>query len=105
MTLQVDLATETSSSTTITSVDSLAFVLEATVMINLQALEGSVLLSFGTGRIVRGSQFAVEPAEKLRSAKPARLREADVLKGLQSTSRNSGHRSAPSRIGYYTTIQ
>src|ERR1700752_698124 len=37
MSLQVELATEASSSTTIMSVDSLAFVLEATVMINLEA--------------------------------------------------------------------
>jgi hypothetical protein len=50
MSLQVELATEASSSTTITSVDSLAFALGATVVINLEALRGKVLLSFGTGR-------------------------------------------------------
>ena len=49
MSLQVELATEASSSTTITSVDSLAFALGATVVINLEVLRGKVLLSFGTG--------------------------------------------------------
>jgi len=49
MSLQVELATEASSSTTITSVDLLAFALEATVVINLEAFRGKVLLSFGTG--------------------------------------------------------
>jgi hypothetical protein len=47
MSRQVELATEASSSTTITSVDSIAF--GATVVINLVALRGKVLLSFGTG--------------------------------------------------------
>jgi hypothetical protein len=37
MSLQVELATEASSSATIMSVDSIAFMLEATVMINLEA--------------------------------------------------------------------
>ena len=57
MNLQVDLATEASSSTTITILDSLAFALVATVVINLRALRGSVLLSLSTGRTVRGSQL------------------------------------------------
>jgi hypothetical protein len=48
MSLQVELATETSSSTTITSVDWLAFALEVTVVINLEAVR--VLLSLSTGK-------------------------------------------------------
>jgi hypothetical protein len=59
MSLQVELATETSSSTTITSVDSLAFALGATVVINLEALRGKVLLSFGTGERVGGLSLLV----------------------------------------------
>ena len=55
--LQVELATEASSSTTITSVDSLAFAFGATVAINLEALRGKVLLSFGTGGTVCSSQL------------------------------------------------
>jgi hypothetical protein len=57
MSLQVELATEASSSTTITSVDSLAFAFGATVLINLQALR--VLLSFGTGERVGGLPLLV----------------------------------------------
>jgi hypothetical protein len=59
MSLQVELATEASSSTTITSVDSLAFALGSTVVINLEALRGKVLLSFGTG-----GPFTVRVLEK-----------------------------------------
>jgi hypothetical protein len=59
MSLQVELATETSSSTTITSVDSLAFAIGVTVMTNLEALRGKVLLSFGTGGTVCRRPFAV----------------------------------------------
>src|SRR6202040_529924 len=49
MSLQVELATDGSSSTTITRVDSIGFAFGATVVINLVALRGKVLLSFGTG--------------------------------------------------------
>jgi hypothetical protein len=49
MSLQVELATEASSSTTMTSVDSPAFALEATLATSLVALSGSVLLSLSTG--------------------------------------------------------
>jgi len=59
MSLQVELATEGSSSTTITSVDSIGFAFGATVVINLVALRGKVLLSFGTGRMVDGA-FVLE---------------------------------------------
>jgi hypothetical protein len=59
MSLQVELATEASSSTTITSVDSLAFAFGATVATNLEALGGKVLLSFGTGGTVAGLPLTV----------------------------------------------
>ena len=58
MSLQVELATEGSSSTTTTSVDLLAFALGATVVINLEALSDKVLLSFGTGERVGGLPLA-----------------------------------------------
>jgi hypothetical protein len=75
MSLQVELATEGSSSTTTTSVGSIAFAFGATVVIILVAFSGKVLLSFGTGEqfTFRGSRLRKQGGSGFRHGEDGRL--------------------------------
>lgn len=102
MSLQVDLATEASSSTTITNVDSLAFALEATVV---SSLRGPEVVFYCP--LVQGNGLAVERGTPRRARilyyKRADLRSADrkpqTANSESLTLSRHGHHDASSVTG------